>query len=53
VPGQELYIGEVENMADAILNGAAPRVTLADSRGNVAAIQALLHSAREGRPITI
>ena len=53
VPGQELYIGEVENMADAILNGVAPRVSLADSRGNVAAIQALLRSAREGKPIRI
>jgi len=52
VPGQELFIGEVENMADAILDGAGPRITLADSRGNVAAIQALLRSAREGRPIT-
>jgi xylose dehydrogenase (NAD/NADP) len=53
VPGQELYIGEVENMADAILRGAAPRVGLADSRGNVATIKALLRSACEGRPITI
>ena len=53
VPGQELYIGEVENMADAILNSAAPRVSLADSRGNVAAIKALLRSADEGRPIAI
>ncbi|MGA9365721.1 MAG: Gfo/Idh/MocA family oxidoreductase [Bacteroidota bacterium] len=53
VPGQELYIGEVENMADAILHGTAPRISLADSRGNVATIQALLRSAREGRPITI
>lgn len=50
IPGQELYVGEVEDMADAILNGQAPRVSLQDSRGNVAAIVALLRSAREGRP---
>jgi len=52
-PGEDLYLGEVENMADAILDGKAIRMSLADSRSNVAAIQALLHSAQEGRPITL
>ena len=52
-PGEDLYLGEVENMADAILNGAAPRMSLADSRNNVAAILALLQSAREGKPVTL
>lgn len=51
VPGQELYIGEVEDMADAILLDKPQRVTLADSRANVATILALLTSAREGKPI--
>lgn len=50
MPPEALYLGEVEDMADAILTGKAPRVTLEDSRGNVAAIQALLKSAREGAP---
>jgi predicted dehydrogenase len=53
VAGQELYLGEVEDLADAVLNGAAPRVSLKDSRGNVAAIEALLESARQGRPVTL
>ena len=53
VPGEELYIGEVEDMADAILLGRPPRVSLADSRGNVAAIVALLRSARENRPAPV
>ena len=52
-PGEDLYLGEVENMADAILHGHAPRMSLADSRSNVAAIQALLRSAQEGKPITM
>ena len=52
-PGEELYLGEVENMADAILNGKATRMSLADSRSNVAAIKALLRSAQEGKPITM
>jgi predicted dehydrogenase len=47
---QELYIGEVEDMADCILNGKSPRMSLADSRANVAAMVALLESAKTGRP---
>ena len=51
IKGQELYIGEVENMADAILLGHEPRVSLDDSRGNVAVISGLLESARTGKPV--
>jgi xylose dehydrogenase (NAD/NADP) len=51
IPGIELYIGEVEDMADAILLGKKPRVSLADSRGNTAAILALIESARTGKPV--
>jgi predicted dehydrogenase len=53
VKGQELYIGEVEDMADAILLGGEPRVSLADSRSNVAVILALLESARSGKPVPL
>jgi predicted dehydrogenase len=53
IPDAELYLGEVEDMADAILLGKPPRISLADSRGNVAAITALLRSAREGRPVVV
>jgi xylose dehydrogenase (NAD/NADP) len=53
IAGPELYLGEVEDMADAVLLGRPPRVTLADSRGNVAALVALLRSAREGRPVLV
>jgi hypothetical protein len=35
------------------LLGKPTRVTLADSRVNVATILALLQSAREGRPVTL
>ncbi|MFZ5822637.1 MAG: Gfo/Idh/MocA family protein [Chloroflexota bacterium] len=48
-----LYGGEVEDLADAILLGKAPRVSLADSRGNVAAITALAESAQAGKPIRL
>jgi xylose dehydrogenase (NAD/NADP) len=53
VRGGELYIGEVEDMADAVLLGKAPRVSLADSRGTVAAIVALIESAETGRVIGV
>jgi predicted dehydrogenase len=53
IPGQELYIGEVEDMADAVLLGKTPRVSLEDSRGNAAAIVALLRSARTGQPASL
>jgi len=53
VKGQELYIGEVEDMADAILMGKNSLVSLDDSRANVATIKALLESARLGKPVHI
>jgi predicted dehydrogenase len=53
IKGQELYIGEVENMADAVLQGKEPRISLDDSRGNVKTITALLESARIGKPVKI
>jgi predicted dehydrogenase len=53
VKGQELYIGEVEDMADAILLGRDSLVSLDDSRANVAVISALLESARLGMPVKL
>ncbi len=44
------YQDEVEAMAACVLEGAAPVVPLAESRGNVAALEGLSRSAREGRP---
>ena len=51
VQGPELYLGEVEDMADAVLLGKPPRVSLADSRANVATLVALLESAERGQPV--
>jgi predicted dehydrogenase len=52
VKGTEPYIGEVEDMADAILLGTPPRVSLTDSRANTAAILALFESEKTGKPAT-
>jgi predicted dehydrogenase len=53
IKGQELYIGEVEDLADAILLGREQRISLDDSRANVAVIRALLESARTGKPVSV
>jgi predicted dehydrogenase len=53
VPAQDLYGAEADDMADAIRLGRPPRVSLADSRGNVAALTALLRSAGEDRPVSL
>jgi len=53
VKGQELYLGEVEDMADAILLGKAPHISLDDSRANVAVISAFLESARLGKSVKL
>ena len=53
IPGQELYMGEVEDMADAVILGKSPRVSLEDSRGNVIAILALLQAAHQSVPVLL
>jgi predicted dehydrogenase len=53
IKGQELYLGEVEDMADAILLGREPRISLEDSRANVAVITTLLESAHLGQSIKV
>jgi len=49
VKGRELYLGEVEDICDAILNGTSTRVTLSDSRSNIAVILKLFSAAQEGK----
>ena len=49
IKAQELYLGEVEDMCDAISVGQPTRISLADSRANVAVILALLASAETGK----
>jgi predicted dehydrogenase len=53
VTGGDLYAGEIEDMADAILLGRPPRVSLAESRGNIAALVALLEAASKGSAVSL
>src|SRR5512139_1903116 len=48
-----LYLGEIEDMERAVLDGQPPRISLANSRGNVATILALLESARTGAVVRL
>lgn len=51
--GPHLYLGEVEDIERAVLDGAPPGMSLADSRGNAAALCALLEAAKTGRKVEI
>ena len=53
VKGSDLYLGEIEDMADAVLLGKSTRISLVDSRANIASILALLESARENKPVKL
>lgn len=53
IEGQELYMGEVDDICDAILLGKPPRISLANSRANVETILALLKSAKTGKPVQL
>jgi len=53
VPGEDRFLLEVEDLHAAVRTGRAPRMSLADSRSNVATLLAFLRSAREGRPVRL
>jgi xylose dehydrogenase (NAD/NADP) len=53
MPDQELYIGEIEDIADAVLLGKPALISLDDSRGNLKTILTLLESARSGAPVSL
>lgn len=48
---RELYQGEVEDMVDAIQNGARPHLSLSETRDNIATLCALYESARSSTPV--
>jgi D-xylose 1-dehydrogenase (NADP+, D-xylono-1,5-lactone-forming) len=52
-PAQDVYFGEIEDMENAVLDGTPQRVSLEDSRNNVAVIKALLESAQTGGPVML
>ncbi len=53
VPEKELYLGEVEDMHAAILDGQASYLDLAETRDHVRTILALYESARTGQRVIL
>jgi len=51
--GEDRFRLEVEDVSGCVRRGRTPRVSLAESRGNVATIVALLQSAREKRVVRL
>ena len=53
VPEMDLYLGEVEDLQAAILDGTPPYITLQETRAHVATIVALYESATSGAPVAL
>jgi D-xylose 1-dehydrogenase (NADP+, D-xylono-1,5-lactone-forming) len=53
IKGEQLYLGEIEDIADAILLGKPTRISIEDSRGNVRVLQSLYESAMKNKPIMV
>lgn len=53
VPEKELYLGEVEDLHAAVLDGERPYLTLAETRNHVKTVLALYESAKTGQPVTL
>jgi len=53
IKGEDLYLGEVEDMAECIFNGKTQRVSLEDSRQNTRVVLALFESAKSGQAVKI
>jgi predicted dehydrogenase len=50
---EELFRGEVENMAEVILDGQTPRLPLEESRQIIRCLTALYRSAQIGKPVML
>ncbi len=53
VKGESLYLGEVQDIEAAVMDGRPTRVSLGDSRGNIATLVALHEAARTGRVVAL
>ncbi|MCE1251938.1 MAG: Gfo/Idh/MocA family oxidoreductase [Anaerolineae bacterium] len=53
IKGMELYLGELDDMAECIWHGKTPRVTLDDTRRNTKVLLACLESANTGKAVRV
>jgi len=52
-PMKDLYLGEVEDLESAVLDGQATEVSLIQSRDHVRTVEALLLSAKSRKPVDL
>jgi xylose dehydrogenase (NAD/NADP) len=53
IKGQELYMGEIEDLENAILDGKPPRISLQESMDNITTIEALYRFASKLMPTLV
>jgi len=53
VPEQDLYLGEVQDLNEAIQEGREPYLGLEESRGHIQTVLALYQSARQGQVVQL
>jgi len=53
VPQKDLYLGEIEDMETAVLDGKPNLITHQQTRWHIQTALALFQSAREGRPVAL
>ena len=53
VPEKDLYLGEVEDLESAVLDGAEPYLSLDETRNHIRTIVALYQSAAKNAPVTL
>jgi xylose dehydrogenase (NAD/NADP) len=53
IPEKELYLGQIEDMNAAILDGKTPYISLDETRNHVRTVLALYESARSGQVIDL
>jgi xylose dehydrogenase (NAD/NADP) len=53
VPEKELYLGQIEDMNAAILDGKTPYISLDETRNHVRTVLALYESARRGKVVEL
>jgi D-xylose 1-dehydrogenase (NADP+, D-xylono-1,5-lactone-forming) len=51
--GEELYLGEIEDLQNAVMNGVSPRISLENSRRNIVTIEGLYQSAEQSSRISL
>jgi xylose dehydrogenase (NAD/NADP) len=53
IKGEDLYLGELEDMYECIFNGKQPRISRQDTYNNIKVILACVESAKSGKAVSV